>query len=108
MRDLGDEQPTNGVHLPHLLVFKPLVLGSVENFQTVSLGTWVNWSARAALSAKWHHCCAMPQYMVTMHINKADPLLPIAQLVGVVREAVLPSVERLMALKAQGKVVTGG
>ena len=50
----------------------------------------------------------MPQYMVTMHINKADPLLPIAQLVGVVREAVLPSVERLMVLKAQGKVVTGG
>jgi muconolactone delta-isomerase len=50
----------------------------------------------------------MPQYMVTMHINQADPLLPIAQLVGVVRDAVLPSVERLMVLKAQGKVVTGG
>ncbi len=50
----------------------------------------------------------MPQYMVTMHITRADPLLPIDQLGGVIRKAVLPSVERLMVLKAQGKVVTGG
>ena len=46
--------------------------------------------------------------MVTMDINRADPLLPIDQLVGVIRQAVLPSVERLMELKAQRKVVTGG
>ena len=46
--------------------------------------------------------------MVTMDITRADPLLPIDQLVGVVREAVLPSVERLLELKAQRKVVTGG
>jgi muconolactone delta-isomerase len=50
----------------------------------------------------------MPQYLVTMHITRADPLLPIDQLGGVIRKAVLPSVERLMVLKAQGKVVTGG
>ncbi len=50
----------------------------------------------------------MPQYMVTMDITRADPLLPIDQLVRVIREAVLPSVERLMELKAQRKVVTGG
>jgi muconolactone delta-isomerase len=50
----------------------------------------------------------MPQYMVTMHITRADPLLPIDQLLGVVRESVLPSVERLIALKEQGKVLTGG
>ncbi len=60
------------------------------------------------LSYVWHHSSAMPQYMVTMHITRADPLLPIDQLGGVIRKAVLPSVERLMGLKAQGKVVTGG
>ncbi len=50
----------------------------------------------------------MPQYVVTMDITRADPLLPIDQLVGVIREAVLPSVERLIEFKAQRKVVTGG
>ena len=50
----------------------------------------------------------MPQYMVEMEINRADPLLPIDQLLGVIREEVLPSVESLIALKAQGKVLTGG
>jgi muconolactone delta-isomerase len=50
----------------------------------------------------------MPQYMVKMDISRADPLLPIDQLVGVIREAVLPSVETLIALKARGKIVTGG
>ena len=80
-----------------------------ENFQTVSPGTWVNKASRAANSSKrWHHGSAMPQYIVTMDIHRADPLLPIDQLAGVIREAVLPSVERLMELKAQRKVVTGG
>jgi muconolactone delta-isomerase len=50
----------------------------------------------------------MPQYLVTMDITRADPLLPIDQLLGVIQEAVLPSVERLIELKAQRKVVTGG
>ena len=40
-------------------------------------------------------------------MTRADPLLPIDQLVGVIREAVLPSVERLLELKAQRKVLTG-
>ena len=48
----------------------------------------------------------MPQYVVTMNITRADPLLPIEHLVGVIREAVLPSVERLLELKAQRKVIT--
>jgi muconolactone delta-isomerase len=51
---------------------------------------------------------AMPQYLVRMDITRADPLLPVERLVGVIREAVLPSVESLIALKTQGKVVTGG
>jgi hypothetical protein len=50
----------------------------------------------------------MPQYMVTMDITRADPLLLIERLVGVIREAVLPSVERLIEFKAQRKVATGG
>jgi muconolactone delta-isomerase len=77
-------------------------------FQTVSLGTSVNRGSRAALSSMWHHRSAMPQYLVTMDITRADPLLPIDQLLGVIQEAVLPSVERLIELKAQRKVVTGG
>jgi muconolactone delta-isomerase len=51
---------------------------------------------------------AMPQYLVRMDITRADPLLPVERLVGVIREAVLPSVESLIALKSQGKVLTGG
>ena len=46
--------------------------------------------------------------MVTMDITRADPLLPIDLLAEVIREAVLPSVERLLELKAQRKVITGG
>jgi muconolactone delta-isomerase len=46
--------------------------------------------------------------LVTMDIDRADFLLPIDELLVVIREEVLPSVESLMALKAQGKVVTGG
>jgi muconolactone delta-isomerase len=46
--------------------------------------------------------------MVRMDITRADPLLPVERLLGVIREAVLPSVESLVALQAQGKVVTGG
>jgi len=46
--------------------------------------------------------------MVTMDMATADPLLPIDQLLGVIEESALPSVERLIELKAQRKVVTGG
>jgi muconolactone delta-isomerase len=50
----------------------------------------------------------MAQYLVTMDIESADPLLPIDQLARVVRKAILPSLEALRELQAQGKVVTGG
>jgi muconolactone delta-isomerase len=48
------------------------------------------------------------QYLVTMDIQTADPLLPIDRLVEVVSEAILPSLKTLADLKARGKVVTGG
>ena len=50
----------------------------------------------------------MAQYLVTMDIETADPLLPIDELVRVVRKSVLPSLEALRNLQARGKVVTGG
>jgi hypothetical protein len=50
----------------------------------------------------------MAQYLVTMNIESADPLLPIDELVRVVRKSILPSLEALRNLQARGKVVTGG
>jgi Muconolactone delta-isomerase len=48
------------------------------------------------------------QYLVTMDIQTADPLLPINRLAEVVREAILPSLEALTDLERRGRVVTGG
>ena len=51
----------------------------------------------------------MALYFVTMDIEKpADPQLPVDRLAYIVREAILPSVEALIPLKAQGRLVTGG
>ena len=50
----------------------------------------------------------MPQYMVTMNLTKADPLLNMAQLTNIVREAILPSLDRLKDLQSKGKVLAGG
>ena len=50
----------------------------------------------------------MAQYLVTMDIESADPLLPIDELVRVVRKSILPSLEALRNLQARGKLVTGG
>ena len=50
----------------------------------------------------------MPQYMVTMNLTRADPLLNIGQLTDIVREAILPSLERLKDLQSEGKVLAGG
>jgi muconolactone delta-isomerase len=50
----------------------------------------------------------MPQYLVTMDLVRADPLLPLDRLAGLLREAILPSVESLIDLKSQGTIVTGG
>ena len=50
----------------------------------------------------------MPQYMVTMNLTRADPLLNIGQLTDIVRGAILPSLERLKELQSEGKVLAGG
>jgi muconolactone delta-isomerase len=50
----------------------------------------------------------MPQYMVTMNLMKADPLLNIGQLTNIVRGAILPSLDRLKDLQSKGKVLAGG
>jgi hypothetical protein len=52
----------------------------------------------------------MPYYLVKMDVEVADrsPLLPAAQLVRLVRHALLPFLEALADLAARGKVITGG
>ena len=50
----------------------------------------------------------MPQYMVTMNLTRADPLLNIGRLTDIVRGAILPSLERLKDLQSKGKVLAGG
>jgi muconolactone delta-isomerase len=51
----------------------------------------------------------MALYFVTMDLEKpADPRLPVEQLANIVREAILPTVEPLIPLRAQAKLVTGG
>ncbi len=53
----------------------------------------------------------MSQYLVTMDLPEAEPdgpLPSIEGLVGTIRETVLPSLEALIALKAQGRVLAGG
>ena len=50
----------------------------------------------------------MPLYLVKMNLTRTDPLLPVDQLTELIRGAILPSVESLMKLQAQGKVVSGG
>jgi len=51
----------------------------------------------------------MALYFVTMDIEPdAYPSLPVDRLARIVREAVLPSVEALIPLRAQGRLVTGG
>jgi hypothetical protein len=45
----------------------------------------------------------MPQYMVTMNLTRADPLLNIGRLTDIVRGAILPSLERLKDLQSEGK-----
>ena len=53
--------------------------------------------------------CPMPHYFVTMDIEPANPaLLPVDKLASIVRAAILPTVEALVPLSAQGMLVTGG
>ena len=50
----------------------------------------------------------MSQYMVSMNLLRADPLLDIEQLSDIVTEKILPSLDALKDLQSQGKVITGG
>ena len=51
----------------------------------------------------------MALYFVTMDIEpEAAPSLPVSRLAKIVREAILPSVEALIPLHVQGRLVTGG
>jgi|SRR5215208_4739019 len=50
----------------------------------------------------------MPQYMVTMNLVNADPLLGIGKLTQIVSEKILPSLGALKDLQLKGKVLAGG
>ena len=50
----------------------------------------------------------MSQYMVSMNLLRADPLLDIRQLSDIVRAKILPSLDALKDLQSQGKVLAGG
>ena len=50
----------------------------------------------------------MPQYLVTMTLSKADPLINIGHLTNIVTETILPSLDALMDLQSKGKVLAGG
>ncbi len=53
----------------------------------------------------------MAQYLVTMDLPEAEPdgsLPSIEGLLGTIRKTVLPCLEALTALKAQGRVLAGG
>ena len=51
----------------------------------------------------------MALYFVTMDIeNPADPRLTVDRLANILREAILPTVEDLIPLRAQGKLIAGG
>ena len=50
----------------------------------------------------------MSQYMVSMNLLKADPLLDIGHLTNIVTQKILPSLDALKNLQSQGKVLAGG
>ena len=53
----------------------------------------------------------MAHYLVTMDLPESEPNGPLPAfeaLAGTIRETILPSLESLIALKAQGKVLAGG
>jgi hypothetical protein len=51
----------------------------------------------------------MALYFVTMDVEEpADPRLPVHRLANILREAILPTVEDLIPLGAQGRLITGG
>jgi muconolactone delta-isomerase len=50
----------------------------------------------------------MAQYLVTMSLAKAEPLIDIGHLTNIVTEKVLPSLDALKDLQSKGKVLAGG
>ena len=48
------------------------------------------------------------QYLVTEELINPGPLLPPDQLVGIMRQWVLPSMDALINLKSEGKIIAGG
>ncbi len=50
----------------------------------------------------------MPQYLVTMNLSKAEPLIDIGHLTNIVTEKILPSLDALKDLQSKGKVLAGG
>jgi muconolactone delta-isomerase len=48
------------------------------------------------------------QYLVTEELIDPGPLLPPDQLVWMMRQAVLPSLDALINLKSEGKLIAGG
>jgi muconolactone delta-isomerase len=48
------------------------------------------------------------QYLVTMDFVESGPLLPPEQMVGMMRSAILPTLETLERLDAEGKILGGG
>src|SRR3712207_8779145 len=47
-------------------------------------------------------------YLVTEELINPGPLLPPDQLVGIMRQWVLPSMDTLINLKSEGKIIAGG
>jgi Muconolactone delta-isomerase len=50
----------------------------------------------------------IPQYQVTMSLEKADPLLDLGDLTEIVEQAILPSLRALEDLQSKGKILAGG
>jgi muconolactone delta-isomerase len=48
------------------------------------------------------------QYLVTMNFVEPGPLLPPEQMVGMMRSAILPTLETLERLDSEGKILGGG
>jgi hypothetical protein len=48
------------------------------------------------------------QYLVTEDLIDPGVLLPPDQLVGMMRQAILPYVDALITLKSEGKIIAGG
>jgi len=48
------------------------------------------------------------QYLVTEELINPGPQLPPDQLVGIMRQWILPSMDTLIKLKSEGKIIAGG